>query len=167
MKQINLKQYLFSSIVLLLLISNLNAQVNTLTPEQQRLNFIVGSWTIDGSEKTYIETCDWIQGNHLQCLSVDNENGETRKSVSYFSYSPTEKVYIYYGLYSGGGSRTLRGIWIEDKFSFEGQQQTTEKLTKYRVTMTPNQGNIDFFEERSINNGEWKEIANFQYKPAN
>ncbi|PKQ44727.1 hypothetical protein [Confluentibacter flavum] len=160
-------QHLFFSLAIILFISNSNAQTNNLTPEQQRLTFIVGSWTIDGSEKTYIETCDWIQGNHLQCLSVDNENEKTRKSVSYFTYSPSEKIYIYYGLYSGGGSRTLRGSWIEDRFSFEGQQQTTDKLTRYRVTMKPNQGMIDFFEERSINNGEWKEIAKFQYKPAN
>lgn len=142
-----------------------NAQLNTLTTEQQRLAFIAGTWTIDGSEKTYIETCDWIQGNHLQCLSTDSEDSNVRKSVSYFTYSASEKVYVYYGLYSRGSTRTLRGNWIDDRFIFEGQQQTPEKLIKFRVTMKPNNDKIDFIEERSINNGEWKETANFQYKP--
>ncbi len=142
------------------------AQLSNLTIEQQRLAFIVGSWTIDGNEKTYIETCDWIQGNHLQCMSTDSEDGKARKSVSYITYSASEKVYVYYGLYSKGSTRTLRGSWIDDRFVFEGQQQTTEKLIKFRVTLKPNQDKIDFREERSINNGEWKETANFQYKPA-
>jgi len=147
-------------------ILNSNAQITTLSAEQQKLEFIRGSWTIDGSEKTYIETCDWIPGNHLQCLATDNEEGNANSSISYLTYSAAEKIYIYYGLHSGGTTRTLRGNWIDDKFILEGQKQTSEKLTKYRVMLKPNQGKVDFLEERSINNGEWKEVANFQYKPA-
>jgi hypothetical protein len=151
--------------VILLTCINCFGQGDNLTIEQQRLSFIKGSWTIDGSETTYIEICDWIQGNHLQCNSTSKEN-KGDNSISYLTYSALEKTYIYYGLYGSGNSRTLRGQWVEDKFIFEGQRQTTDKLTKWRVTMKPNNGNVDFLEERSVNNGEWKESAKFQYKPA-
>jgi hypothetical protein len=140
-------------------------QGDNLTIEQQRLSFIKGKWTIDGSETTYIEVCDWIQGNHLQCMSTSKEN-KTDNSISYLSYSALEKSYVYFGLYGSGNSRTLRGQWVNDKFIFEGQRQTADKLTKWRVTMKPNNGKVDFLEERSVDNGEWKESARFQYKPA-
>jgi hypothetical protein len=32
--------------------------------------------------------------------------------------------------------------------------------------MKPNADKIDFLEEHSVNNGDWKEAARFQYKPA-
>lgn len=152
-------------IVTLLTCINCFGQGDNLTIEQQRLSFIKGSWTIDGSETTYIEICDWIQGNHLQCISTSKED-KADNSISYLSYSALEKVYIYYGLYGSGNSRTLRGLWIDDKFIFEGQRQTADKLTKWRVTMKPNNGKVDFLEERSVDNGDWKESAKFQYKPA-
>jgi hypothetical protein len=145
---------------------NTFGQVDNLTIEQQRLSVLKGKWTIDGSELTYIEVCDWIQGNHLQCISTSNEGEKQDKSISYLTYSASEKVYIYYGLYGSGSSRTLRGQWVDDKFVFEGQRQTSEKLTKWRVTIRPDNGKIHFLEERSVDNGEWKESAKFQYKPA-
>jgi len=135
-----------------------------LTPEQQRLSFIKGKWTIDGSELTYLEICDWIQGNHLQCISTSSLD-KTDNSISYLSYSALEKVYIYYGLYGSGGSRTLRGHWVKDKFIFEGARQTSDQLTKWRVTIKPNKAVVDFLEERSVDNGDWEEISRFQYKP--
>lgn len=104
-----------------LLLTNFSSseEESNLTAEQQRLSFIKDRWTIEGSENTYIEICDRIQGNHIECVSTSKED-EAENSKSYFSYSASEKVYIYYGLYGNGTSRTLRGKWIEDKFVFEG-----------------------------------------------
>ena len=49
-------------VTLLLLLTAMNAfsQGENLTPEQQRLAFVKGAWTIDGSETTYLDVCDWI-----------------------------------------------------------------------------------------------------------
>ena len=153
-------------ILIIAFLSTINSfgQEDNLTVEQQRLSFIKGKWTVDGSELTYIEICDWIQGNHLQCAS-ESKDSKTDNSISYFSYSALEKVYIYYGLYGSGNSRTLRGHWIQDRFVFEGERQTEDKLTRWRVTMKPTNGKIDFLEEKSIDNNPWKESARFQYKP--
>ena len=107
-----MRLYIF--IVVLLAYFNCFGQGDNLTIEQQRLSFIKGKWTIDGSEMTYIEICDWIQGNHLQCISTSKED-KADNSTSYLSYSALEKVYVYYGLYGNGSSRTLRGQWVDDK----------------------------------------------------
>ena len=155
-----------SILIIALLISiHLYGQGDNLTTEQQKLSFIKGKWTIEGSEATYSEICDWIQGNYLQCVSTSTEGEKPDHSISYLTYSTSEKVYIYYGLYGSGGSRTLRGQWVDDKLILEGQRQTPEKLTKWKVTIKPINGNVDFLEERSVDNGEWKETAKFQYKP--
>ena len=151
----------------MLLISALSpafAQHQSLTPEQQYLSYIQGKWTIEGSDSTYLEVCDWIQGNHLQCISISKEKEGIDSSISYLTYSATEKVYIYYGIYGSGGTRTLRGKWDNDKFILEGQRVTIEKTVKWRVTMKPVNGNMDFLEEKSVDGGEWKESAKFQYK---
>lgn len=140
------------------------AQEKVLLPEQQRLDVFQGNWTVDGSEATYLEICTSIQGGHIQCISASKEKDRVDSSVSYLSYSPLEKVYIYYGLYPSGNSRTLRGKWEGDRFIFEGQRVTTEKNTKWRVTITPIDRNLHFVEEASVNNGAWEKKADFIYK---
>jgi hypothetical protein len=97
----------------------LHAQEKTLLPEQQRLGVFQGQWTVEGSEATYLEICNRIQGNHIQCISSSKEKTGVDSFVIYLSYSPIEKTYIYYGLYPSGNSRTLRGKWEIDRFIFE------------------------------------------------
>lgn len=140
------------------------SQEKALLPEQQRLDFFQGHWTVDGSEATYLEICTRIQGNHIQCISASKEKNGIDSSVSYLSYSPLEKTYIYYGLYPSGNSRTLRGKWETDRFIFEGQRITKEKATKWRITIIPIDKNLHFVEEASVNNGDWEKKADFIYK---
>lgn len=141
-----------------------SAQGKPITPEQQRLDVFVGQWTLEGSEETYLEICNRIQGHHIQCNSASKEKTGIDSSVSYLSYSPIEKTYVYYGLYTSGNSRTLRGNWETDRFVFEGQRVLPEKTTKWRVTITPVERNLHFVEEASVNNGAWEKKADFIYK---
>ena len=140
------------------------AQSKPLSAEQQQLSFLKGHWTVEGSEDNYLEICDWIQGNHMQCISVSKEKAGTDSSMSFLSYLSVEKKYVYYGLYGSGGSRTLRGDWLRDKFLFEGQRITPEKTTRWKVTLTPVKENLHFIEEFSINGGPWEKRADFIYK---
>ncbi len=140
------------------------AQDKTLLPEQQRLGVFQGHWTVDGSEATYLEICDRIQGNHIQCISTSKEKTGVDSSVSYLSFSPLEKIYIYYGLHSSGNSRMLRGNWETNHFIFEGQRIIPEKTTRWRITITPIDKNLHFVEEASVNNGDWEKKADFIYK---
>ena len=140
------------------------SQEKTLLPEQQRLSVFRGQWTVEGSEASYLEICEWIQGYHIQCLSASKEKNRVDSSVSYLSYSPIEKVYIYYGLYPSGNSRTLRGNWEQDRFIFEGQRVTPEKTVKWKVIISPIDKGLHFTEESSVNNGPFEKKADFLYK---
>lgn len=140
------------------------SQQSTATAEQQRLSVFKGHWTIEGSESTYLEICDWMQGNHIQCLSTSKEKEGIDSSVSYLSYSPSEKTYVYYGLYGSGSSRTLRGNWVADKLILEGQRLTADKKTKWKVTIVPLNNDLHFVQEVSVNDGPWEKNADFMYK---
>jgi hypothetical protein len=134
-----------------------------ISPEQQRLEVFAGSWTVEGSEATYLEVCSRIQGNHIQCISASKEKDKTDSSVSYLTYSAPEKVYLYYGMYPSGNSRTLRGNWEKDRFIFEGQRVTAEKTTKWRVTIIPVPKGLQFIEEAAVNDGNYEKKADFVY----
>ena len=140
------------------------SQAKKPTPEQQRLSFLKGHWTIEGSESSYLEVCDLIQGNHIQCISTSKEKEGVDSSVSYLSYSSLEKTYVYYGLYGSGSSRTLKGNWVADKLILEGQRLTEEKKTKWKVTLTPVNKDLHFVQEVSTNDGPWEKNADFIYK---
>ena len=140
------------------------SQTKKPTPEQQRLSFLKGHWTIEGSESSYLEVCDLIQGNHIQCISTSKEKEGIDSSVSYLSYSLLEKTYVYYGLYGSGSSRTLKGNWVADKLILEGQRLTEEKKTKWKVTLTPVNKDLHFVQEVSTNDGPWEKNADFMYK---
>lgn len=154
----------FLLLVLMLLTSKPRAQEKTMLPEQERLSVFIGSWTVDGSETTYLEVCNRIQGNHIECKAAGDENGKQDSSTSFLSYAPLEKSYVYYGLYSSGNSRTLRGNWENDRFVFTGQRITTEKTTRWKVTIRPIERNLHFIEEASVNDGAWEKKADFIYK---
>jgi hypothetical protein len=155
---------LFTFFLLMLSSTIVSSQEKVMLPEQQRLSVFKGQWTVPGSENSYLEICEWIQGNHIQCSAVSKEKTGADSSVSYLSYSPLEKTYIYYGLYSSGNSRTLRGNWVSDRFIFEGQRLLPEKTTKWRVTIIPLGNDLHFIEEASVNNAAWEKKADFMYK---
>ena len=159
-----MKNVILSCAVFLAFQSQICSQRAVLTLEQQRLSNFQGKWTIEGSEDSYLEVCDFIDGNHIQCIATSTEDGMTDRSISYLTYSSAEKSYIYYGLYGNGSTRMLRGRWENDSFIYEGERQATDKLTKWRITIKPNNGYLDFMEEKSINNGEFVLSAKFQYK---
>jgi hypothetical protein len=140
------------------------AQEKVIIPEQQRLSVFEGQWTIVGSEDTYLEICKRIIGNHIQCISASKEKTGVDSSISYLSYSPLEKTYIYYGLFPSGNSRTLKGKWETDRFIFEGQRILPEKTTQWRVIIIPNNNTLHFIEEAAVNNGSWERKADFTYK---
>jgi hypothetical protein len=154
----------FTFLFLVLFLIGGYAQEKKLLPEQQRLGVFLGHWTIAGSEATYLEICDRIQGNHIQCISASKEKTGVDSSVSYLSFSPLEKSYIYYGLYPSGNSRMLKGKWETDRFVFEGQRIQSDKTIKWRVTITPIEKNLHFVEEAAVNNGDWEKKADFIYK---
>lgn len=157
-------KYIFLVLIFGFFLFPATAQDKKPTPEQEKLAVFKGHWTIEGSENTYLEICDWIQGNHIQCISLSKEKSGVDSSTSYLSYSALEKTYIYFGLYSSGNTRSLKGKWDTDRFVFEGQRTTPEKTTRWKITIIPIGKNLHFVEEASVNQGGFEKKADFIYK---
>ena len=155
---------LFTTIMLLMLSMHADAQWENLSPEQQRLEFIRGHWTVEGLDSMYIEACEWIQGGHMQCISAYKELEAFDKSFAYFTWSPDDQAYFFYGIYGNGISRMLRGQWVESHFVFEGNQMREGKQYHTRITFTPDTTGITLLEESSIEGGPWQVSATFTYK---
>lgn len=158
-----MRPYLFLPF-LLLMMHDVLSQEEQRSAEHRRLEILIGSWTVPGNEGTYLEVCDVIQGGHIQCKSWSRENNQSDSSFSYLSWLTAEKMYVYYGLYPSGNSRTLRGYWIDDRFEFEGERITAKETTRWKVTMKPVQQDLHFKEEASVNGADWKVKADFVYK---
>src|SRR6187431_1242047 len=155
---------LWISLIILLLWVPALAQWENLSPEQQRLEFIRGQWTVEGLDSMYIEACEWIQGGHMQCVSAYKELEAFDKSFAYFTWSPDDQAYFFYGIYGNGISRMLRGQWMEDRFVFEGTQKREGKQYLTKITFTPGTEGITLLEESSIDGGPWQVSATFAYK---
>lgn len=155
---------IYTTLMLLILWMQADAQWENLSPEQQRLEFIRGHWTVEGLDSIYIEACEWIQGGHMQCVSAYKEMEAFDKSFAYFTWSPDDQAYFFYGIYGNGLSRMLHGQWMEDRFVFEGNQMRNGKQILTRITFTPVTGGITLLEESSIDGGPWQMSATFTYK---
>jgi hypothetical protein len=155
---------IFFALLLALFTFPAMAQAQKTTPEQEKLAVFKGHWTIEGSENSYLEICDWIQGNHIQCISSSKEKTGVDSSTSYLSYSALEKTYIYFGLYGSGNTRSLKGNWDTDRFVFEGQRTIPEKTTRWKITIIPVGKNLHFIEEASVNQSPFEKKADFIYK---
>ena len=78
-------------------------------PEQQRLGYFVGKWTVAGEMKpgpmgpggkfTASDDCQWFEGRFtVICRSEGTMPVGPSKSLGILGYSPEEKVYTYYGV---------------------------------------------------------------------
>lgn len=75
-------------ILIIAFLSTINSfgQEDNLTVEQQRLSFIKGKWTVDGSELTYIEIVIGYKGITFNAL----RNLKTVKLITQLVTSPTQ-----------------------------------------------------------------------------
>lgn len=97
-------------------------------PEQQRLNYWVGSWPYVGEDKSSTPPskiegsldCTWLAGE-FGLLCKDVTNGGT--SLHTWSYSPTRKAYAWYMLQPNGDG-TLLEITLDGK-RWACDQETT------------------------------------------
>lgn len=141
-----------------------NAQTNQPGAEHQKLSPIVGKWTVEGMEDSFVEICEWYPGGYfVVCNSESKTKTGIAKGVSVLGYSKEEKLYTYYHYGSTGSSQTLRCNIIDNVFNFFGEETVNGNLTKTKVTMTPQGDNFHFKEEISVNDGPWKTTASFMY----
>ena len=138
-------------------------------PGYDKLQMFVGTWTIEGREDRYRETCDWYEGRFMVVCNTEakRRDGGVTKSMSFIGYLPEEDVVTYHGFDSRGRNETQRGGFRGTIFWVEGEARDGGKKVKSRVTITPRgDGTFTLLSESSTEGGPWAADGAFQYKPA-
>lgn len=141
-----------------------SAQSNSQGDPRHKLSMFVGTWTVEGSESTYRETCEWLtRESFVVCRAEDTNPKERDVSLSIMGYSPEEQAYTYANFNGSGGSRTLRA-WVQgEKWVFTGGRERMGKFARWQVTITPNVKGFHFRQDISENGAAWTTNFETQY----
>lgn len=116
-------------------------------PEQKKLEYFVGKWTMEGDLKpspfgpggkvTATDNCEWFAGGfHIICRSEGKGPAGDMKSLALMGYSGEEKAYTYYGIDSMGMGSGAKGTLSGAVWSWTGEDKMGGKLIKSRFTIT-------------------------------
>jgi hypothetical protein len=134
---------------------------------RELLSMMVGTWTQEGREDTFTETCAWFHNrSHVVCNSESRRASGTSRGVSVFSYSDEKQRFVYYH-YGSSGVAVEMDVFLRDGGLYAtAERQSGADVTREQVSMTPRtDGSFDFVEESSTNAGPWKTTARVRYIP--
>jgi len=127
------------------------------------LEGLVGSWTIEGREGTYLETCDWYHGKrHIVCNTESRRrDGTTSHGMSILSYIP-DQGYVYTGIGSLGRYETYRGGTYNEGV-IQYLDQSAEGWTRIRVGPFNDRTRVPFRVHTSKDGASWAPADSFSY----
>lgn len=124
------------------------AQMGPLTPapELKKLDYFVGTWTLDGEMKpgpfgpggkmTETEKVEWMQGNFFLVLHDDFKSDMGNGiGVAYMGYNPDDKVYTYDAFNSMGEAGHSKGTLSGDTWTWTSEDKMGGKIVKGRFTI--------------------------------
>jgi hypothetical protein len=132
---------------------------------REALSFLEGTWTVEGREAAFTETCSWFHAkSHLVCDSESRRPPKTSRGVSVFSYAEEKKRFLYYH-YGSSGVAVAMDVFLRDgKLYATAERENGADLTREQVTVTPRpDGSFDFVEEISTNAGPWTVSTRVHY----
>jgi hypothetical protein len=79
------------------------------------LDPLIGTWTIEGRESTYRETCAWYHGEHHVVCNTESrrKDGSTSHGMSILAHVPGQG-FVYTGIGAEGRYETYRGGTFSD-----------------------------------------------------
>ena len=141
-----------------------SAQTESQSDPRQKLAMFVGTWTVEGSESTYRETCEWLtRQSFVVCRAEDTNPKERDVSLSIMGYSAEDQSYTHANFNGSGGSRTLRAWMHGEKWVFTGGRERAGEFARWQVTITPNVKGFHFRQEVSENGAPWTTNFETQY----
>lgn len=127
------------------------------------LEGLVGSWTIAGKERTYVETCDWYDGKrHIICnMESKRSDGSTSRGMSILSFVP-QQGYVYTGIGNRGRYETYRGgTYNNGVIEYVGA--STEERTRIRIGPFSDKTVVPFNVHSSQDGVKWDHTDSFNY----
>lgn len=142
-------------------------------PEHQRLAFFVGKWKAEGTmaenpfmpagKFTSSDTCEWFEGRFaVVCRSQGKGPTGPTKGLAIMSYSPEEKVYLYYGLDNSPMAMAAvpRGTVEGDVWTYTDESKMGDQIVKSRyVIKQVDKRSYTFRYEMQGQDGQWKTVV--------
>jgi hypothetical protein len=141
-------------------------------PEHQRLAYFVGKWKAEGTTAanpfmpagkfTSADTCEWFGGKFaVVCRSSGKAPTGPTKGLAIMSYSPEEKVYLYYGLDNSPMAMATvpRGTVEGDVWTYTDESKMGGQMVKSRYVITASKASYEFRWEVLGPDGQWKELV--------
>jgi hypothetical protein len=115
-------------------------------PELKKIDYFVGSWTLDGDIKpgtmgpggkmTENEKCEWMDGGFFLICKVDFNSGMgSGTGMSMMGYSTDDKIYTYREFNSWGEFTDSKGSIDGDTWTWTSDEKMDKTIWKGRFTM--------------------------------
>ena len=128
------------------------------SPGYDDLQHLIGRWTQQASEETFLEVCDWFDGNFHVVRNSEHKraNGTVGRGLSILSYVPGQG-YAHVGIGNRGSYETLQnGTFREGIFEFLSttKEGNTSVVTRIRIGPFAESG-FAFVVDTSTDGGPW------------
>jgi hypothetical protein len=132
---------------------------------EAQLAFLAGDWTIAG-RPGYRDLCTWFDDkSFIVCDTSDGRPGG-HHSIAILGWSAAERQFTYQQYDSSGRSRNERCFANARKgITCLGSSKTDKGLVETRSHIWPTATGLGISQDRSINAGEWSEVARVDYVP--
>ena len=118
----------------------------TPAPELKKLDYFVGTWTLDGDMKpgpfgpggkmTETEKVEWMQGNFFLVIHSDFKSAMGNgMGMAYMGYNPEDKVYTYDAFNSMGEAEHSKGTLSGYTWTWTSEDKMGGKIMKGRFTI--------------------------------
>jgi hypothetical protein len=132
---------------------------------ENRLAFIVGDWTVGGSDAVYSDNCQWFDDDSFViCDTRDARKGELHHSIAVLGYSAATANFTYQQ-YDNNGRGRNETCFANDQGGITclGERRDGAQLTQTRSYIWPNTGGLGIRQEKSTNAGPWSDVGQVQY----
>ena len=132
---------------------------------ENRLAFIVGDWTVSGSDAVYSDNCQWFDGHSfVVCDTRDARKGELHHSIAVLGYSAATGNYTYQQ-YDNSGRGRNETCYADDRGGIVclGERHDGTGLTQTRSYIWPNTDGLGISQDKSVNAGSWSKVGEVQY----
>jgi hypothetical protein len=128
------------------------------------LQRLVGTWTIEGREGRYTETCGWYHGErHVVCHTESRrQDGTISHSMSILAHVAGQG-YVYTGIGADGRYETFRGGTFEDGV-LEYNDATEGERVRIRIGPFTEPDRVPFRVHVSKDGKAWTEADAFNYR---
>jgi hypothetical protein len=135
------------------------------SPDQKKLEVMVGKWTIDvdtkatpvspASTSSGTEECQWFAARHVVCRSEAKSSAGTYSQMRTISYLPARKQYVAHTIDSLGSALVAYGQVSGDTWTFT----TDQPMFNIRLTMKTAAGGYTALAEFAGPDGQYLPLS--------